>query len=107
MKHEQKVAKEKKSIGNSKTSKIQSCQTKRKKQNKKDEEVDVEKEKEDDLCLRCLKPFSNSLPGAEWIQYSSCHQWAYMTSVKKELKGLFYECLYCNDLLVVLDEEHD
>ena len=50
---------------NSKASKIQSHQKKRKVQNKKDDQDDIEDEKEDSLYLRSLKPFSNSLPGAE------------------------------------------
>ena len=40
---------------NSKTSKIQTSQTKRKKQVKKDEEGEIQDEKEDVLHLRCLK----------------------------------------------------
>ena len=30
-----------------------------------------------------------------------------MTCVEKELKGLFYECLFCNDLLAQLDKDSD
>ena len=54
-------------VGDPSNSKTRFNQNKRKKQNKKDEEVDTENEKEDALCLRCLEPFSNNLPGAAWI----------------------------------------
>ena len=58
-------------------------------------------------CLSCFKPFSNSLPGAVWVQCSSCQWWAHASCVKEEINGLYYKCLYCNDSVVLLDEDSD
>lgn len=64
-----------------------------------DEDDDDEEDDEDALCLRCLKPFSKSQPGAEWIQCTSCKRWAHQTCVKYEIHGRFYECYNCADTL--------
>ncbi|XP_047111685.1 PHD finger protein ALFIN-LIKE 7-like [Schistocerca piceifrons] len=69
-----------------------------------DDEDDDDEEDEDSLCLRCLKPFSNSQPGAQWIQCTNCKRWAHQTCVKNEIRGLFYECYNC---AVPLDEDSD
>lgn len=56
---------------------------------------DDEEEDEDSTCLKCFKPFSDSRPGAQWIQCTSCQRWAHQICVKNEINGLFYECLNC------------
>ena len=82
-------------------SKIPTCQPVKNKRNSKIK-YDIE---EDVLCLSCFKPFSNSLPGAVWIQCSSCQWWAHASCVKEDINGLYYKCLYCNDSIVPLDED--
>lgn len=70
---------------------------KRKKKPRKDDDDD-DSEDEDSLCLRCLKPFSSSQPGAQWIQCTNCKRWAHETCVKNEILGVFYECYNCADV---------
>ncbi|XP_049771046.1 uncharacterized protein LOC126122323 [Schistocerca cancellata] len=66
-----------------------------------DEDDADNEEDEDSLCLRCLKPFSNSQPGAQWIQCTNCKRWAHQTCVKNEIHGLFYVYYNCADPLHV------
>lgn len=67
--------------------------------NKELEDYDDD-EDEDDVCLRCLKKFNQSKPGAEWIQCTSCKRWAHVKCVTKEIIGLFYECINCSDTFI-------
>ncbi|XP_049941025.1 parathymosin-like [Schistocerca serialis cubense] len=96
--------KESRSNGSMKLTKSTAVGLKRKKEpmeDDDDEDDDEDEEDEDPLCLRCLKPFSNSQPGAQWIQCTNCKHWAQQTCVKNEIRGLFYECYNCVDPLDV------
>ncbi|XP_063218616.1 uncharacterized protein LOC134528880 [Bacillus rossius redtenbacheri] len=56
-----------------KSNKSTAAGLKRKKKPRQYDDVDDDddEEDEDSLCLRCLKPFSKSQPGVEWIQCTS------------------------------------
>lgn len=85
--------------GGIKIKKSTAVSLKRKKKPRQYDDDDEEDEDKDSLCLRCLKPFSNSLPGAQCIQWTNCKRWAHQTCVKNEISGLFYECYNCADPL--------
>ncbi|XP_049937955.1 uncharacterized protein LOC126412150 [Schistocerca serialis cubense] len=94
--------KESRNNGRMKLTKSTAIGLKRKKKPMEDDDdEDDDEEDEDSLCLRCLKPFSNSQPGAQWIQCTNCKCWAHQTCMRNEIRGLFYECYNCADPLDV------
>lgn len=69
----------------------------RQKRKKKSIKESDDEEDEDNICLRCLKEFNQSMPGEEWIQCVSCKRWAHVKCVRKQVNGLYFECIHCND----------
>lgn len=70
---------------------------------KKKLKVESESEEEDDaLCLMCLKPYSESKPGQDWIQCISCKKWAHIECGKD---SKLYTCIHCTSDFVISDSE--
>ncbi|CAH1979532.1 unnamed protein product [Acanthoscelides obtectus] len=51
---------------------------KNKKKNIKKRQLPSDTEEDDCFCLVCTESYSDSLPGEEWIQCSSCRAWAHI-----------------------------
>lgn len=68
------------------------------KRNKK-KESDSE---EDALCLVCLKPYSESNFGQDWIQRISCKKWAHI-DCGKDTK--LYTCIHCSSDMEMSDSD--
>lgn len=49
---------------------------------------------EDDSCLVCCEPFSNSLPGEEWVQCIFCYRWSHEMCTEG---GDNYICHMCDE----------
>lgn len=70
---------------------------------KKKPKVESETDEEDDaLCLICLKPYSESKPGQDWIQCISCRKWAHIECGKD---SKLYTCIHCSSDFVISDTE--
>lgn len=55
----------------------------------------------DYLCLKCLKPWSKSKGGQEWVQCLECKKWAHAKCVKNDTHYVCHNCdsdLNCDDL---------
>lgn len=70
---------------------------------KKKPKVESETDEEDDaLCLICLKPYSQSKPGQDWIQCISCKKWAHIECGKD---SKLYTCIHCTSDSTISDSE--
>lgn len=68
---------------------------KKKKQVKKKVLQEYSSEEEQECyCLVCLKAYSDSLPGEEWIQCHTCRQWAHTRCATNS--GVMYVCVNCD-----------
>lgn len=57
------------------------------------EQTSDESEDEDAVCLRCLKRFSESRSGQQWIQCTSCRKWAHLECGKDCPRFI---CIHCD-----------
>ena len=53
----------------------------------------LSEEQDDYFCLACFEPYSNRLPGEEWLKCSECRLWAHDACTHG---GRFYTCQNCD-----------
>ncbi|XP_030745178.1 uncharacterized protein LOC115874224 [Sitophilus oryzae] len=58
------------------------------------QESSSESDNEDSLCIVCIYPFSQSIPGEEWIRCTSCKKWAHLKCTNGR-NSIFYWCINC------------
>ncbi|CAH1995144.1 unnamed protein product [Acanthoscelides obtectus] len=67
---------------------------KNKKTNIKKRQLPSDTEEDDCFCLVCTESYSDSLPGEEWIQCSSCRAWAHINCTSGV--NTVYICMNCD-----------
>ena len=68
-------------------------------------ESSSENEDDDCICIVCLKPYSKSKRGKEWIQCTECKKWAHDHCARNDP---YYVCVHCSsDLSIHSDSEDD
>lgn len=55
--------------------------------------ISSDEEDDDELCLICLEPFSQTKTNEQWIQCTTCKGWAHVSCGKNDD---FYVCIHCS-----------